>query len=155
MSLSHFIIGILSSAFFHLHFIICLFFIHILSSVFYHPHFVIHILSSAIRHPPPSSPQFTETRLQLELANEICKRKQQHNLYLRSLLNHKHQAEFFLLNEKIFEPSTTLVCFKCLAYAMQVNVSESSCLKLINHLFKLSLPSPSEHVIVIPALLTT
>ena len=46
-----FIIYIVSFAFFHPHFIICI--IRILSSTFYHPHFVIHILSSAFYHDHP------------------------------------------------------------------------------------------------------
>ena len=32
-----------------------------MSSAFFHPHFIIRILSSAIRHPPPSGLRFTET----------------------------------------------------------------------------------------------
>ena len=45
----HFIIRIFLSAFYHPHF-----FIRIFLSAFYHP-------PSAIRHPPPSGPHFTET----------------------------------------------------------------------------------------------
>ena len=73
--------NIFSSVFYHLHFIIRIFpsaFSHphfpirILSSAFCHPHFIIRILSSAfyyppsaIRHPPPLGPQFTETLIKL------------------------------------------------------------------------------------------
>ena len=60
-----FIMCIVSLAIFHPHFSI-----RILSSAFFHPHFSIRILSSAffyplsaIRHPPPSGPHFTETLL--------------------------------------------------------------------------------------------
>lgn len=34
---------------------------HFSIRIFYHPHFVISILSSALRHPSPSGPRFTET----------------------------------------------------------------------------------------------
>ena len=66
----HFIIRILSSAFYHPHFIIRIFpsaFFHphfsirILSSAFLHPHFIICTFLSAIRHPLPSGLHFTET----------------------------------------------------------------------------------------------
>ena len=65
-----FIICIVSLAIFHPHFVIRTLSIRIFPSAFYHPQFSIRILSSAffyppsaIRHPPPSGPHFTETPL--------------------------------------------------------------------------------------------
>ena len=69
----HFSIRIFPSAFFHPHFSIRIF-----PSAFFHPHFSIRIFHppSAIRHPPPSGPHFTETqsfRLPVLFNNSHCR----------------------------------------------------------------------------------
>ena len=56
----HFVIRIFPSSFYHPHFSI-----RILSSAIFLPHFIFRIFfypPSAIRHPPPSGPHFTETQ---------------------------------------------------------------------------------------------
>ena len=81
-----FIICIVSLAIFHPHFVIRIF-----PSAFYHPHFIILIFPSAffyppsaIRHPPPSGPHFTETPFHLNA-------KENQHATKRSLLVEKQQ----------------------------------------------------------------
>ena len=83
----HFIIRIFLSAFYHPHFSI-----RILSSAFFYPHFIIRHPPSAIRHPPPSGPHFTETP-----CTRISKNKNAVNRAIILFTQHPHYLCFFSL----------------------------------------------------------